>query len=250
MFLPLYSASILLSTSLSFGAPIVAAEIPKCANVEQKPTHGANSKPLKTVYKAVSRLKETSQSGSYGTYDSPSPGYGRGLNVELRQNGSSVDVGAWELRKDILEHPPFLFTLEPGRSDKTYTIAQLSLDETPGAKLAYTQGDPDIQVNGGTTAAFILTKEGNTKSQLVDDWTVNEVNGKKYLGLARLSNAQDTQFDAVDGYIWTLGASTWFNPDPQNPFSDGFYFINPPGDAGYGQSVYIELVEDELRKYK
>ncbi|KAF2736024.1 hypothetical protein EJ04DRAFT_176596 [Polyplosphaeria fusca] len=136
-------------------------------------------------------------------------------------------VNIWDTRPDILSKPPFLFTLSPGRTSSTHTIHQLSLDPaTPGAKLAYTQGDADLPVNYGSTAAFILTDGETNDKQVVDNWTIGkDAAGRTVLGMAEWKESK--VWGALGGSEWTLAGCYW-NSEGVDQLCDGFVLINPP----------------------
>ncbi|KAF2112967.1 hypothetical protein BDV96DRAFT_648589 [Lophiotrema nucula] len=233
--------SVLTSVSLSIAAP--ASPASKCDD-EAEPTILADASPPQKTYVAYSRaIITSSQAGGYGNDGNT---YGRGFDVALRQNKTSCDVGVWvdrEVSKD-----PFYFTLGPGRDDKTHTVIQVPAEEgDEGAKLAYTQGDTSLPINQASIAAFILVKpdEGNTDTQIVDNWTVdNDEAGRLVLGLGKVTGS--TEWSSLGGHNWTLAGCAWNGKDGQgNLLCDGYYFINPPGSFGYGagEGAVIELVE-------
>ncbi|KAF2190049.1 hypothetical protein K469DRAFT_747315 [Zopfia rhizophila CBS 207.26] len=182
-----------------------------------------------TVYTAWSRPRKPLPEG-----EKPS---NRGLNQPFRQNGTWMDVGVWEYREDIISQKPFLFTLGPGRDDKTHTIVPVA-DTTKN--LAYSEGDLTLDVNYGSLAAWILTVKGNGKTQVVDDWTVQEDEfGRLLLGLGRIKPSPENEWGVSGGNDWTMGGCAW--NDPKGNLCDGFYFY---GCAGcFGTPAVVEVVE-------
>jgi hypothetical protein len=167
----------------------------------------------------------------------------QGLDQPLRQNGTWIDVGVWVERQDIVSQEPFLFTLGPGRDKTTYTIIPWKDGKSlPDKKLAYSEGDSSISVNYGSLSAFILTDQGNSKTQLVDDWTVSKDDqGRLVLGLQKLNDADGLK-PKGEGR-WTMGGCAWTKEDTKA--CDGFYFTSC--SACYGTASVIELMEHKQR---
>jgi len=123
----------------------------------------------------------------------------------LKRNGTSIDVGLWTSRKDLLKQHPFHFTLGPGATPGTHTI----IDSESGLKLAYSSGNTSLPLKNPGISTFILTSGKTTDKQLVDQWILQEEKGRTLLGLAKLKGSPIATF----GTKWVEQACLYLDPD-------------------------------------